>query len=71
MQESYLPELKPTEKKKGRPKKTVFIYRERSLYHARIQDIIKICELRQYDLMGHREFILFLYRYYLCYLYTL
>ena len=67
IQEGYLPQLKPTEKKKGRPKKTVFIYRERSLYHARIQDIIKICELRSYDLRGHRELILFLYRYYLCY----
>ena len=67
IQEGYLPELKPKEKKKGRPKKTAFIFRERSLYHARIQDIIKICELREYDLRGHREFILFLYRYYLCY----
>ena len=30
-------------------------------------DIIKLCELREYDLKGHRELILFLYRYYLCY----
>lgn len=67
IQNNYLPELKPRENKKGRPKKTVFIFRERSLYHARIQDIIKICELREYDLRGHRELILFLYRYYLCY----
>ncbi|MGU9454308.1 DNA-binding response regulator, partial [Clostridium perfringens] len=29
-------------------------------------DIIKLCELREYDLKGHRELILFLYRYYLC-----
>ncbi|MDU2781952.1 MAG: DNA-binding response regulator, partial [Clostridium perfringens] len=57
---------KPYEKKKGRPKKINFIYRERSLYYARIQDIIKLCELRKYDLKGHRELILFLYRYYLC-----
>ena len=48
-------------------RKTVFIHRERSLYYARIQDIIKLCELREYDLKGHRELILFLYRYYLCY----
>ncbi|MGU9094374.1 DNA-binding response regulator, partial [Clostridium perfringens] len=26
----------------------------------------KLCELREYDLKGHRELILFLYRYYLC-----
>ena len=28
---------------------------------------IKLCELREYDLKGHRELILFLYRYYSCY----
>lgn len=67
IQNEYLPELKPKEKKKGRPSKKVFIHRERSLYYARIQDITKLCELREYDLKGHRELILFLYRYYLCY----
>lgn len=66
IQREYLPELKPIEKKKGRPKKINYIYRERSLYYARIQDITKLCELREYDLRGHREIILFLYRYYLC-----
>ena len=66
IQKEYLPELKPKEKKKGRPKKVNYVYRERSLYFARIQDIIKLCELREYDLRGHREIILFLYRYYLC-----
>ena len=53
--------------RRGRPKKIKYIFRERSLYHARILDIIKLCELREYDLKGHRELILFLYRYYLCY----
>lgn len=66
IQKEFLPELKPVEKKKGRPKKINYIYRERSLYYARIQDITKLCELREYDLRGHREIILFLYRYYLC-----
>lgn len=66
IQKEFLPELKPKEKKKGRPKKINYIYRERSLYYARIQDITKLCELREYDLKGHREIILFLYRYYLC-----
>lgn len=61
VQNEFLPELKLKEKTKGRPKKINFIYRERSLYYARIQDIIKLCELRQYDLKGHRELI-----YYLC-----
>ncbi|WP_195245634.1 DNA-binding response regulator [Clostridium celatum] len=66
IQKEFLPELKPKEKKKGRPKKINYIYRERSLYYARIQDITKLCELREYDLRGQREIILFLYRYYLC-----
>jgi len=67
IQSEYLPELEERKvKKKGRPSKTVFIHRERSLYYARIQDITKLCELREYDLRGHRELILFLYRYYLC-----
>ncbi|MCJ8341707.1 MAG: hypothetical protein MJH09_02485 [Cetobacterium sp.] len=66
IQNGFLPELKPYEKKKGRPSKINFIFRERSLYFGRIQDIIKLCELREYDLNGHRELILFLYRYYLC-----
>lgn len=66
IQNEFLPELKPTEKKKGRPKKINYIFRERSLYYARIQDLIKLCELRKYELKGHRELVLFLYRYYLC-----
>ena len=66
IQNGFLPELKPYEKKKGRPSQINFIFRERSLYFGRIQDIIKLCELREYDLKGHRELILFLYRYYLC-----
>ncbi|MFY8264742.1 DNA-binding response regulator [Clostridium perfringens] len=66
IQNGFLPELKPDEKKKGRPSKINYIYRERSLYYGRIQDIIKLCELREYDLKGNRELILFLYRYYLC-----
>lgn len=66
IQNEFLPELKPYKKKKGRPSKINFIFRERSLYYGRIKDIIKLCELREYDLKGHREIILFLYRYYLC-----
>lgn len=66
IQHEFLPELKPKEKKRGRPRKINFVYRERSLYYARIQDITKLCELREYSLKGKRELILFLYRYYLC-----
>ena len=68
IQSEFLPELEERiAKKKGRPNKVRYIQMERSLYYARIQDIIKLCELREYDLKGHRELILFLYRYYLCY----
>lgn len=67
IQNEFLPELDENRpKKKGRPSKTVFIHRERSLYYARMKDISKLCELREYDLKGQRELILFLYRYYLC-----
>ena len=37
-----------------------------SLYWARIRDLVKLCEVREYDLKGHRELILFLYRYWSC-----
>ena len=67
IKKNFLPELQPSKNKKGRPKKTVYIHRERSLYQARLNDLITICKLREYDLRGHRELILFLYRYYLCY----
>lgn len=67
IKEEYMPELKPKEEKKGRPLKVVSIYRERSLYLARINDLVKLCELRRYDLRGTREYVLFLYRYYACY----
>ena len=67
IQEEYLPEIsEKREKKKGRPKKVVSLFNEYSLYHARILDITKVCELRDYDVKGHREVILFLYRYFSC-----
>ena len=70
IQNEFLPDLDENRnKKKGRPKKVVYIHRERSLYQNRILDIVKLCELRNYDVKGHREIILFLYRYYLCYFY--
>lgn len=67
LQTDYLPEL--TEKKqkaKGRKAKIVRVHAVRSLHHARILDLTKIVELREYDVYGHRELICFLYRYWLC-----
>lgn len=70
IQREFLPDLDENRpKKKGRPKKIVYVHRERSLYQGRILDLVKLCELRNYDVKGHREIILFLYRYYLCYFY--
>lgn len=74
IQTEYLPDIprhqknkSSAPKKKGRPKKVVYLFNERSLYLARITDLVKLCELRNYDLEGEREMILFLYRYYLNY----
>lgn len=64
IQEEYLPEIVKKDKPKGRPKKIVSLFNEYSLYYSRIIDIAKICELRDYDVKGHREVILFLYRYF-------
>ena len=70
IQREFLPDLNENKsKKKGRPKKVVYVHRERSLYQGRILDLVKLCELRNYDVKGQREIILFLYRYYLCYFY--
>lgn len=67
IQDEYLPELKPKkEKSKGRPKKIVSLYNEFNLYYSRLLDLTKLCELRKYDLKGHREVVLFLYRYFTC-----
>ncbi|MBF8984902.1 helix-turn-helix domain-containing protein [Lutibacter sp. B2] len=66
IQEEFLPEVKSKIKKKGRPKNIVKLFNEYSLYHARLLDLTKICELRDYKVDGSREFILFLYRYWTC-----
>lgn len=64
IQQEYLPEIAQKKKSKGRPKKMVSLFTEYSLYYSRVKDITKICELREYDMKGHREITLFLYRYF-------
>lgn len=70
IQFDYLPELTPKPKsepkKAGRKKKVVYLFNIRSLNFARIKDITKLVELRDYDVEGYREVILFLYRYWMC-----
>ena len=67
IQFEYLPELTPRPKgekaKPGRKKKILHLFNLYSLYHARVLDITKLIELRNYDVTGHRETICFLYRY--------
>jgi len=67
IQEEYLPDLKPKKKKKrGRPKKVKQLFNTYTLHHSRLHDLLKIVELRNYDVYGSREMVCFLYRYWLC-----
>lgn len=71
IQRDYLPELEeaidpPKVKKKGRKKKTVQLFNTYRLHYARLMDLVKLVELRNYEVTGHRELICFLYRYWLC-----
>lgn len=70
LQYDYLPELTPKKKQEpkrpGRKKKVVHLFNIYSLNQARILDLTKLIELREYDVEGYRETILFLYRYWTC-----
>jgi len=56
LQAEYLPELtlarQNTSKKPGRKAKVVHLHNVRSLHYARLLDLVKIAELRDYDLRG-------------------
>lgn len=72
IQHDYLPELSevisPTlqKKKQGRKKKIVQLFNTHKLHYARLRDLVKLVELRNYNVNGYRELICFLYRYWLC-----
>ena len=69
LQYDYLPELSPkklTSKKKGRNTKIVRMFNTYTLHLSRARDLAKLVELRQGDVEGFRETILFLYRYWTC-----
>jgi hypothetical protein len=66
IQKEYLPEIQPKKKTRGRRKTIERLYNTYSLHHARLLDLVKLVELRNYDLKGYRETILFLYRYWQC-----
>ena len=69
LQYDYLPELSPKKlasKKKGRSTKIVRLFNTYTLHLSRARDLAKLVELRQGDVAGFRETILFLYRYWTC-----
>lgn len=68
IQYDYLPDLiqKENKKKPGRKKKVVHLHNVYSLNHARILDLAALVELRNHEVTGYRETILFLYRYWTC-----
>jgi hypothetical protein len=66
IQKEYLPDIQPKKKTRGRRKTIERLYNTYSLHHARLLDLVKLVNLRNYDLKGYRETILFLYRYWQC-----
>lgn len=71
IQFDYLPELNDElnpkkEKKKGRKNKVAHLFNVYRLHFARLLDLVKLVELRDYEVTGHRELICFLYRYWSC-----
>lgn len=71
IQYDYLPELtevveQPVKKRPGRKKKVAQLFNTYKLHHTRLMDIVKLIELRNYEVDGNRETLLFLYRYWLC-----
>ncbi|SFB38539.1 hypothetical protein [Clostridium frigidicarnis] len=57
---------KSSPKHKNRVEKITKLFNAYSLYWTRIRDLVRLCEMREYDVAGHRELILFLYRYWSC-----
>lgn len=67
LQAEYLPELVPKQPKKpGRKSKIIRLHNIQSLHYARLLDLVKLAELRDYDLKGYRELTCFIYRYWSC-----
>lgn len=72
IEREYLPELtkrgvqnrsKVPEKRAKLHQKMYQVY---SLHYVRLKDLVKLCELREWDMKGYRETTLFLYRYWSC-----
>ncbi len=69
IEREYLPPLSPKKLKEqadADAKVHHKMYKVYSLHYARLTDLVKLCELREWAVTGHREVILFLYRYWSC-----
>lgn len=69
LQYEFLPQLEKRKKpKRGRPSKVRRLFNAYSLHHARLMDLTRLIEIRNYNVTGYRETMCFLYRYWLsCY----
>lgn len=72
IEQEYLPVLRPkraSESYSGgseRPSVDHRLFNAYTLHFARLKDLVKLCELRQWNMTGYRETVLFLYRYWSC-----
>lgn len=65
--QEYIRFPKAKKKKNLNQSKTIVrLFNRYSLYYSRYQDLLAICKLRNYEMTGVREQVLFLYRYYGC-----
>jgi hypothetical protein len=64
----YLPELQKavSKKKSKRGSRVSHLYNTYTLHLARLQDLVTLVKLRNYDMKGYREMTLFYYRYLKC-----
>lgn len=69
IEREYLPPLSPKklrEQADAEAKVHHKMYKVYSLHYARLTDLVRLCELREWAVTGQREVILFLYRYWSC-----
>lgn len=70
LQEQFLTRKKQNATKKKQRGRIVRIRNIYTLYCNRRMDILSLCKMREFEMTGMRELVLFLYRYYGCLQYT-
>ncbi|MFB5192935.1 helix-turn-helix domain-containing protein [Alicyclobacillus fastidiosus] len=66
LEREYLPALSPKRGKAPAGNTHHRLYKTYTLHYARMMDLLKLCELRGWDMTNYREITLFLYRYWSC-----